>query len=169
MYSGGGGGEASGNGSVPRVIVTGFTTNPADVKAGSDFTLTLHLKNTSKSSRVGNMLFELEAPTEGSDEADYCTCIFTIVWFEFHLSGGIAANGTADISIDLNAKADLVQKPYSINVSMKYEDANASQIEASSSISIPVKQDARFEFSEFEITPESIAIGEEANVILQSV
>lgn len=47
---------------------------------------------------------------------------------------------------------------------MKYEDSNASQIEASSSISIPVKQDARFEFSEFEITPESIAIGEEANV-----
>ena len=165
VYSGGGGGEASGNGSVPRVIVTGFTTNPADVKAGSDFTLTLHLKNTSKSSRVGNMLFELEAPTEGSDEQTDCTCIFTIVLVRIpFIWYGIAANGTADISIDLNAKADLVQKPYSINVSMKYEDADAPQIEASSSISIPVKQDARFEFSEYEITPESIAIGEEANV-----
>ena len=164
VYSGGGGGEASGNGSVPRVIVTGFTTNPADVKAGSDFTLTLHLKNTSKSSRVGNMLFELEAPTEGSDEQTTAPAFLPSSGSNSIYLDGIAANGTADISIDLNAKADLVQKPYSINVSMKYEDANASQIEASSSISIPVKQDARFEFSEFEITPESIAIGEEANV-----
>lgn len=164
VYSGGGGGEASGNGSVPRVIVTGFTTNPADVKAGSDFTLTLHLKNTSKASRVGNMLFELEAPTEGSDEQTTAPAFLPSSGSNSIYLDGIAANGTADISIDLNAKADLVQKPYSINVSMKYEDANASQIEASSSISIPVKQDARFEFSEFEITPESIAIGEEANV-----
>lgn len=164
VYSGGGGGEASGNSSVPRVIVTGFTTNPADVKAGSDFTLTLHLKNTSKSSRVGNMLFELEAPTEGSDEQTTAPAFLPSSGSNSIYLDGIAANGTADISIDLNAKADLVQKPYSINVSMKYEDANASQIEASSSISIPVKQDARFEFSEFEITPESIAIGEEANV-----
>ena len=164
VYSGGGGGEASGNGSVPRVIVTGFTTNPADVKAGSDFTLTLHLKNTSKSSRVGNMMFELEAPTAGSDEQTTAPAFLPTSGSNSIYLDGIAANGTADISIDLNAKADLVQKPYSINVSMKYEDANASQIEASSSISIPVKQDARFEFSEFEITPESIAIGEEANV-----
>lgn len=164
VYSGGGGGEASGNGSVPRVIVTGFTTNPADVKAGSDFTLTLHLKNTSKSSRVGNMMFELEAPTAGSDEQTTAPAFLPSSGSNSIYLDGIAANGTADISIDLNAKADLVQKPYSINVSMKYEGANASQIEASSSISIPVKQDARFEFSEFEITPESIAIGEEANV-----
>lgn len=164
VYSGGGGGEASGNSSVPRVIVTGFTTNPADVKAGSDFTLTLHLKNTSKSSRVGNMMFELEAPTEGRDEQTTAPAFLPSSGSNSIYLDGIAANGTADISIDLNAKADLVQKPYSINVSMKYEGANASQIEASSSISIPVKQDARFEFSEFEITPESIAIGEEANV-----
>ena len=50
-------------------------------------------------------------------------------------------------------------------MSMKYEDSSATQIEATSSISIPVKQDARFEFSEFEISPESIAVGEEANVM----
>ena len=112
VYSGGGGGEASGNGSVPRVIVTGFTTNPADVKAGSDFTLTLHLKNTSKASRVGNMLFELEAPTEGSDEQTTAPAFLPSSGSNSIYLDGIAANGTADISIDLNAKADLVQKPF---------------------------------------------------------
>lgn len=94
MYSGGGGGEASGNGSVPRVIVTGFTTNPADVKAGSDFTLTLHLKNTSKSSRVGNMLFELEAPTEGSDEQTTAPAFLPSSGSNSIYLDGIAANGT---------------------------------------------------------------------------
>lgn len=47
---------------------------------------------------------------------------------------------------------------------MKYEDGNAAQIEASSSLSIPVKQDVRFEMSDFDITPGSIAVGEEVNI-----
>lgn len=48
---------------------------------------------------------------------------------------------------------------------MKYEDSQATQIDSSSSISIPVKQDARFEFSEFEISPQTIEVGGEANVM----
>ena len=78
---------------------------------------------------------------------------------------GIKANGTADISIQLNAKADLLQKPYSVDLSMKYESSDGSPVEASSSISIPIKQDARFEFSDFEISPVSISVGDEANVM----
>mgnify|MGYP002228407739 FL=1 len=52
-----------------------------------------------------------------------------------------------------------------MNLTMKYEDGNAQQIEAESLISVPVRQDARFEFSEFELSPESIAVGDEANVM----
>lgn len=161
VYSGGG---SSGNGSVPRVIVTGFTTNPAEVRAGSDFTLTIHLKNTSKQTRVSNMLFELQAPTEGADEQSAAPAFLPTSGSNSIYLEGIGANGTADISMKLSAKADLVQKPYSINLTMKYEDSQASQIDTEASISIPVKQNARFEFSEFEITPESIEVGEEANV-----
>lgn len=167
VYSGGGssGGSSSSDGSVPRVIVTGFDTNPAEVHAGSDFTLTIHLKNTSKKTKVQNMLFELEAPTEGSDEQTTAPAFLPTSGSNSIYLDGIKADGTADISITLNAKADLLQKPYSINLSMKYEDAQAAQIESASSISIPVKQDARFEFSEFEISPQSIEVGSEANVM----
>ena len=167
VYSGGGdsGSASSGSGSVPRVIVTGFDTNPAEVHAGNDFTLTIHLKNTSKKTKVQNMLFELEAPTEGTDEQTTAPAFLPTSGSNSIYLDGIKANGTADISITLNAKTDLLQKPYSINLSMKYEDSQASQIESSSSISIPVKQDARFEFSEFEISPQSIEVGSEANVM----
>ena len=163
-YSGGGG-SSSDSGSVPRVIVTGFDTNPAEVHAGSDFTLTIHLKNTSKKTKVQNMLFELEAPTEGSDEQTSAPAFLPTSGSNSIYLNGIKADGTADISITLNAKADLLQKPYSINLSMKYEDSQATQIESSSSISIPVKQDARFEFSEFEISPQTIEVGGETNVM----
>lgn len=166
-YSGGGSGSggSSSDGSVPRVIVTGFDTNPAEVHAGSDFTLTIHLKNTSKKTKVQNMLFELEAPTEGTDEQTSAPAFLPTSGSNSIYLNGIKADGTADISITLNAKAELLQKPYSINLSMKYEDSQATQIESSSSISIPVKQDARFEFSEFEISPQTIEVGGETNVM----
>ena len=165
--NGGGSGSSgsSSDGSVPRVIVTGFDTNPAEVHAGSDFTLTIHLKNTSKKTKVQNMLFELQAPTEGSDEQTSAPAFLPTSGSNSIYLDGIKADGTADISITLNAKADLLQKPYSINLSMKYEDSQATQIESSSSISIPVKQDARFEFSEFEISPQTIEVGGETNVM----
>lgn len=162
---GSGDGGSGGNGSVPRVIVTGFSTNPEVVKAGSDFTLTIHLKNTSKKSRVNNMLFDLNAPVEGADEQTTAPAFLPSSGSSSVYLEGIKANGTADISINLNAKADLLQKPYSVELSMKYEDADYNGVEASSSLSIPIRQDARFEFSEIEVNPETISVDEEANVM----
>ena len=146
------------------MIVTGFTTDPAEVRAGSNFKLTIHLKNTSRM-KVSNMLFDLSAPTEGSDEQTTSPAFLPASGASSIYLDSIAPNGTADISIELNAKSDLLQKPYSMELSMKYEDPNATQVEGSSSISIPVKQDARFEISDFEISPQSVAVGEEANVM----
>ncbi|MGN1166558.1 MAG: COG1361 S-layer family protein [Lachnospiraceae bacterium] len=164
IYSDGGGGEIS-DGSIPRVIVTGFSTNPEKVKAGSDFTLTIHLRNTSKKTRVKNMLFDLTSPEEGMDEQTTAPAFLPSSGSSSIYLEGMKAGGTADISIKLNAKSDLLQKPYSVELSMKYEDANSNSVETTSSISIPVKQDARFEFSDFEINPESIAVDDEANVM----
>lgn len=110
------------------------------------------------------MLFELQAPTEGNDEQTTAPAFLPTSGSNSIYMEGIPASGTADISISLNAKADLVQKPYEIALSMKYEDSDAAQIEAGASLSIPVKQNVRFEFSEFEITPESVEAGSEANV-----
>ena len=167
VYSGGGSGSSgsSSDGSVPRVIVTGFDTNPAEVHAGSDFTLTIHLKNTSKKTKVQNMLFELEAPTEGTDEQTSAPAFLPTSGSNSIYLDGIKADGTADISITLNAKADVLQKAYSVNMSMKYDDLQPTQLDACSSAAIPVKQDARFEFSEFEISPQTIEVGGEANVM----
>lgn len=162
--SGGGGSETT-NTLTPRVIVTGFSTDPAEVKAGTNFKLIVHLKNTSKKTAVKNMLFDFNAPAEGSDESTTSPAFLpssgsSVVYLE-----SIKANGAKDISIDLNAKADLLQKPYSIDLSMKYEDVNGGQYESAASISLPIKQDARFEFSEFEMSSDTVEVGSEVNIM----
>lgn len=165
VYNSASAGGESGTTSVPRVIVTGFSTDPGEVKAGSNFKLTIHLKNTSKSTAVRNMLFDVQAPTEGSDANTASPAFLPVSGSSSIYLENIKAGGNSDISIDMNAKADLVQKPYSIELSMKYEDSQANQYESASALSIPVKQDPRFEFSEFEISPEVVSVGSEANVM----
>ena len=164
IISGGGSGGGTSTASVPRVIVTGFNTDPGDVNAGSNFKLIIHLKNTSSTTAVSNMLFDLQAPASGTDAAAEAPAFLPASGSSSIYLDGIPAGGTKDISIDLNARADLVQKPYSIAMSMKYEDGNATQFESASSLAIPVKQAARFELSDIEVAPESVAVGEEANI-----
>lgn len=160
----GGGPGSSGDGSVPRVIVTGFDTEPGDVKAGTNFKLVVHLKNTSKRTAVSNMLFDFQAPAAGTDAAAEAPAFLPVSGSSTVYLENIAAGGTKDISIELNARADLVQKPYSISLDMKYEDGNAAQYESGSSLAIPVKQEARFEFSRIQASPDTVAVGEESNI-----
>lgn len=162
--SNGGGGASSEKGSTPRVIVTGFSTDPGAVNAGSDFQLIVHLKNTSTKTAVSNMIFDLQAPSSGTEGATEAPAFLPSSGSSTVYLDSIPAGGVKDISIALNARADLVEKPYSITMSMKYEDKSAAQFEGTSSLAIPVKQAARFEFSDVEVTPDVVSVGEEANV-----
>lgn len=159
------GGGDSGSKSVPRVIVTGFNTDPGAVTAGSNFRLVVHVKNTSTATAVSNMLFDFQAPASGSDAAAEAPAFLPSSGASSVYLDCIPAGETRDVAIDLNARADLIQKPYSIDMSMKYEDGNASQFEGSSSLAIPVRQAARFEFSDIELSPASIEVGQEANLM----
>ncbi len=166
VYSSGmSGGGDSGNKSVPRVIVTGFNTDPGAVSAGADFRLIVHVKNTSATTAVSNMLFDFQAPASGSDAAAEAPAFLPSSGASSVYLDCIPAGETRDVAIDLNARADLIQKPYSIDMSIKYEDGGASQFEGSSSLAIPVRQAARFEFSDIELSPASIEVGQEANLM----
>jgi len=160
-----GGGSSDEKKGVPRVIVTGFNTEPGAVNAGSNFRLIVHVKNTSTTTAVSNMLFDFQAPSAGTEAAAEAPAFLPSSGASSIYLDQIPAGETRDVAIDLNARADLVQKPYSINMSMLYEDSNASQYEGSSSLAIPIYQAARFEFSEIELSPASIEVGQEANLM----
>ena len=110
------------------------------------------------------MLFDFQAPSSGTEAAAEAPAFLPASGSSSVYLESIPAGETRDIAIDLNARADLVQKPYSIVLSMKYENGDSTQYESSSSLAIPVKQAARFEFSEIKLAPETIAVGEEANI-----
>ena len=163
--SGTAGVSADGKASTPRVIVTGFETNPEVVHAGDSFMLTLHLKNTSTATSVNNMIFEFDATVEGKDSETTYESFLPTAGSNTIFVDKMAKNGTRDIQIEMEARSDLAQKPYAINVNMSYEDEHVNAYTNKASVSIPVKQEARIDMSQPEVTPSSIDVGSEANVM----
>lgn len=160
-----GAGSNSNATSVPRVIVTGFETTPENVRAGEDFTLTLHIKNTSDITDISNMKCDLEAATDGTEENAVTEAFLPKQGSSTIFLNNIGKGETQDISIEMNAKASLTQKPYVLTVKMEYEDELYNQYTSDANVSIPVLQEARFELSDPEVMPASIEVGSESNVM----
>ena len=144
---------------------TTFETNPEVVHAGDSFMLTLHLKNTSTATSVNNMLFEFDAAVEGKDSETTYESFLPTAGSNTIFVDKMAKNGTRDIQIEMEARSDLAQKPYAIDVNMSYEDEHVNAYTNKASVSIPVKQEARIDMSQPEVTPSSIDVGSEANVM----
>ncbi|MGN0334448.1 MAG: COG1361 S-layer family protein [Lachnospiraceae bacterium] len=157
--------ETQGNVSTPRVIVTGFDTNPKEVYAGDTFKLTLHLKNTSKSTAVKNMLFDIQGTQEGSDAQTVSAAFLPTAGSSTIFVDSMGAGASKDITIEMKSKADLAQKPYVIDVNMEYEDSKANAFTETASVSIPIKQKARVDVSDITLMPEAAEIGNEVNVM----
>lgn len=157
--------NANGTTSTPRVIVTGFSTSPEVVNAGETFTLTLHMQNTSKATAVQNMLFDIQAASESTDTNYVAAAFLPTAGSSTVFVDQIPAGGSKDISMELEARSDLSQKPYVVNVKMNYEDENVNPYENTASVSIPVRQEARVDISRIEVMPEYLEVGREANVM----
>ncbi len=149
----------------PRIIVTGFETDPKEVFAGDTFNLTIHVQNTSKRTSVNNVMFSLEAVNEGKDEDTTYSAFLPTSGSSTVFMDSIGAQQSADIKIEMTAKADLAQKPYVLEVKADYEDAQNNSFSSTSNVSIPVKQVAKFDVSSIDVMPESITVGGESNVM----
>lgn len=160
------------NVSQPRIIVTGFETEPAEVYAGDTFMLNIHVKNTSRDTAVNNVLFDLEAVeggTEGSNGVatnSYAAFLPTSGSSSIYIER-MPAGSSSDLKIEMQAKADLSQKPYVVTVKMKYDTDLKADLEDEAKVSIPVKQESKYDSSTPEINPSSIMVGEQSNVMFQ--
>ena len=157
--------SADGTASTPRVIVTGFSPSPEVVHAGETFTLTLHMQNTSKATAVQNMLFDIQAASESTDTTYVAAAFLPTAGSSTIFVDRIPAGATKDISMEMEARSDLSQKPYVVNVKMNYEDENVNAYENTASVSIPVRQEARVDISSVDVMPDSIEVGSEVNVM----
>lgn len=160
---GGSGQEASG--AKPRIIVTGFETSPSDIYAGDTFTLTIHVQNTDKDTAVTNVLFDMQAAIEGEDKTNTYSAFLPTSGASSVYMDSISPNTTADIVIEMTAKADLAQKPYVLDVNMKYDAGSMFDLTDKASVSIPILQESRFDTSIPEVVPSDITVGSQSNVM----
>lgn len=161
---GGNGQEASG--SKPRIVVTGFETNPKEVYAGETFTLTIHVQNTANDTAVTNVLFDMQAAQEGEDKTNTYSAFLPTSGSSSVYMEQISPNTSADIVIEMTAKADLAQKPYVLDVNMKYDAGTVFDLTDKASVSIPILQESRFDTSIPEVVPDNIEVGSQSNVML---
>lgn len=160
----GGNGQESA-GAKPRIVVTGFETNPQQVYAGDTFTLTIHVKNTSKDTAVTNVLFDMQAAQEGEDKTNTYSAFLPTSGASSVYMDRISPDTDSDIEIEMTAKADLSQKPYVLDVNMKYDAGTVFDLTDTASVSIPIYQESRFDTSIPEIVPSDITVGAQSNVM----
>ena len=160
----GGNGEET-SGAKPRIVVTGFETNPATVYAGDTFTLTVHVQNTSREMAVTNVLFDMQAAVEGEDKTNTYAAFLPTSGSSSVYMERINSNTPADIVIEMTAKADLAQKPYVLEINMKYDAGAMFDLTDKASVSIPINQESRFDISTPEVVPGDITVGSQSNVM----
>lgn len=151
--------------SKPRIIVTGFETSPAQVIAGETFTLTIHVKNTSQTADVTNVLFDMQAKEEGKDEDSKFAAFLPTSGSSSVYVDSIAPGASKDLVIEMSAKSDLAQKPYVLDVNMKYDAKDSFDLTDTASVSIPIYQEQRCETGDAEIMPSDITVGSQANIM----
>ena len=151
--------------SMPRLIVKGFTTTPAEVYSGEQFTLNLSIENTSKETTVKNLQFDLTATVEGSTtQASYAAFLPTSGSNSFYIDS-IPPGGVTELTMDFEAKSGLEQRPYVMSIVMKYEDERANAYDSTASVTIPVKQVSKFDTSTPTCEPSVIDIGEQSDLM----
>ena len=151
----------------PRLIVTGFSTVPERIEAGDTFTVTIFMQNTSSKEKVTNVLFDMQAATEttgtGTNASSYQAFLPTSGSSSVFVEE-IPATATHELSIEMTARADLTEKPYVLNVKMKYDYGDQFNLEDTASVSIPIHQQPRCETGAAEVVPAEINVGGQTNV-----
>lgn len=141
---------------IPRIIISGYTSVPEDIKAGDTFTLTLHIENKSTKTAVSNMKITLDSatgefvPTSGSGTL---------------YIDKIPAGDTEDVSIEMRVKANLDTDTYILTVTTEYEDRYDIVYQDVTNLSIPVKQISDVSITEKSISSDCIEVGQKANIM----
>ncbi|MBR1440636.1 MAG: hypothetical protein IJ589_05360, partial [Lachnospiraceae bacterium] len=158
--------EAEKNKSKPRIIVTGFTTTPERINAGDTFTVSIYVQNTSETDTVKNVLFDLQAAQESTSATSTATisAFLPTSGASSIYAGSISPQSSIVLDMEMTARADLTQKPYVLNINMKYDTANAVDLSDTASVSIPIYQESRCEYGDAEVLPASINVGEQSNI-----
>ena len=141
--------------STPRLIVTGCDINGGNVKAGSEFDMTIHLRNESDSTKLTNIKLKLSSeanqivPVSGSDSIYIDT---------------LGKEEETDVTVKMKAKEDLEQKTYTVNVDYAYENSWGKSFDDSASLAVPVVQESKIGLSEIKLTKSEVELNGKTSI-----
>ncbi|GAA4896454.1 hypothetical protein GCM10025789_12750 [Tessaracoccus lubricantis] len=141
--------------STPRVILSGFTTNPTEVQAGEDFQVTFTLHNTSKKTRVQNMKVTLASADAAFLPANGSSSLYL---------PRIGADQIESGTMNFHSLPSLEEKPYQLTIGIEYEDGQANAYSAQETVSIQVKQSIRADASAPQLLPPQLTMGQDASL-----
>lgn len=144
---------------VPKVIVTGFSTNPTEVIAGEDFTLTITFKNTSSTGAVQNLKAALSSEGGTFNPVSGSSTLFI---------SNLAPGASSSVSIKLHAKADAAPGSYNVNFALSYDAPNTKDnagVSDTEVVAIPVKQVPKAQVTKMQLQPSEVYVGNDLNVM----
>lgn len=142
-----------------RLIVESFRTDPETIIAGTEFELHLVMKNASSDVGASNILFSFES------EKIENSAVFTSDSGSNSVAvNSMGPNQTHEVVMHMQARAGVDQRSYSLTINEQYDSPEFKNATDKVSIDIPVKEIAKLNVGNFEISPESLRVGDEANV-----
>lgn len=165
----GGGGDGSGNpgvgggevpaqtgSSVPRIMLTAFTTEPNVVKAGESFRIHFTVQNMSRTSRVNNIKITVSGgegggilPSSGSSSTYIST---------------IRPEYSVSREMDFRTMTALEEGPHQLTLNIEYEDADFNQLQSQEAVSVIVEQETRADTGTIQVMPDYISVGQDASL-----
>lgn len=143
-----------------RLIVDGYRTDPETIIAGESFDLILTVKNASGSVSASDIL--LTAESEKVSDSP----VFTTESGSSSVAlSSLGAGASAEVRFRMASRAGIDQRSYGLTIQAKFDSPEFKNAEEKMSVDIPIKQIPRLNTGTFEVTPDSISVGDESNVM----
>ena len=142
--------------SVPRVMLTAFTTEPASIRAGEAFRVSFTLQNMSATTRVNNLKVTVSGGEDGAFlplGGSSSTFIRTM-----------GAEGSVSREMDFRSLPTVEARPYQMTLTVEYEDSDFNQLQSQEVVSVIFEQESRADTSSFQVIPEFVTAGQDASV-----
>ena len=143
-----------------RIIVDSFETIPAELFAGEPFELKVRMKNASSGVNASNIMFTFE-----SEEVESSPVLISESGSTSMVINQLAPGEVTEISMLFRSIPTAEQKSYRMTIKEQYDSPEFKNAKEEVKISLPIKQEARFNTSTIDVMPESINVGSESNVM----
>lgn len=148
--------------STPRIIVSQYSSDVEEIKAGKMFKLDFTLQNTSATMAVKNMKVVVGSSQSTAKEgtgggAAGGSVFFPVAGSNSFFIENLGAKKTASNSIELMARQDVEPGVYNVTLALDYEDKDGKPFKSEENIAFAITQELRLEITGLNLPTDAMA------------